>query len=246
MKNMSILVLIICTVYGCNSAKNTVKTSATPQLTPLDEDFYATFNGNQARLHQLMLGTFVAYDNKKGEALESWTVSETDSVILYSFQIGDITKQGYWIYSYEFMTSLPNNPIYTTIKEIVQKDRDTFEIHYYETPTKYTLLDILEKKVLDDIDFKKLVKTPKITTFHRINNTSFLGYSEIYEDKNCKCYRQNSYDASPAIYKVDARFFRLADRSPLDIKNRPNTMVRRLMDRTVLLAIAKKGVAGGN
>ena len=244
MRNITFLILVLCVAYGCKSTNNGTKSPTVTQLTPLDENFYTTFSGNQARLHQLMLGTFVAYDSKEGEALESWTVSETDSVILYSFQIGDITKQGYWVYSYEFMTSLPNNPIYTTIKEIVQKDRDTFEVHYYETPAKYTLLDILEKKVLDDIDFKKLVKTPKMTTFHRVTNTHFRGYSEVYEDKNCQCYRQNSYDASPSMYKVDASFFNLADKSPKEVKNWPNVMLRRLMDQAFLLAIAKKGAVG--
>lgn len=239
MKNITFLLAATTVLMSCSTQKNAKKDIGP---TSLEDAYYNALNGNQARLHQLMLGTFVAHAGKDGENLESWTVTDTDSVVLYSFAIGNVSKEGYWIYSYEFMTSLPNNPIYTAIKQIVQKDRDTFEVHYYTPPnsTKIRLIDILKKNALEDLDIKTLVKTPKITTYYRVNNTNFIGYSEVYEDKDCKCFRRNNYDISPTLYKVDAEFFSLKDKKPIQRKNRPNVMVRRLIDKRVLLKIAQK------
>jgi len=224
-------------VSSCASKKIVADSQLAPS--PLDQSYYENFGNNIARLHQLMLGTFVAYSLSE----ERWKVSEEDSVVLYSIPIGDITKQGYWIFSYEFMTSLPNNPIYTSIKQVRQIDRDTMEIFYYEVPSKFRLVDILKNNdLIKNIDVKKLVKTNKKTIYVRQSPTHFVGNSDLYEDKELKCLRQNSYDVSPSIYKVSTSFFSTKDKSPLKKENRPNLMLRRLMPDKLLLQIAQKDI----
>jgi hypothetical protein len=240
------MILSFTLVLSCGSTKNTKKTTKTTDgPTVFEDQYYQDLEKNILRLHNLMQGTFIAHSGSKGEDLKSWAVSGGDSVVLFVTPLGEVAKSGYWTYSYEFMTSLPNDPIYTSIKQIKQISRDSFNVFYYEVPQKMKLKDVLDKKRLNEkIKIDELVEVDKSTLYVKNTVANFLGNSVIYEDKQCRCMRQNSYDLKPNFYMVHTDYYDKDTNEKLDKEKRPNVLVRRDMSLDLLKKIASKDDSG--
>ncbi|MCH2043054.1 MAG: hypothetical protein MK212_02850 [Saprospiraceae bacterium] len=227
-------------LLSCTANKST---ESLLEYQTLQHEYYENLGKNICRLHHLMQGAFVSYSYDTAGQLQYWNVTDGDSVVLYSKPIGEISKQGYWIYSYEFMTSLPNDPIYTSIKKIDQIDRDTFEISYYKSPKVYKLTEILDDNFSNKLDFDDFIKTDKKVRYIRQNNTQFIGSSIIYEDPQCHCLRKNIYDITPTSYEVSSDFYSKKDTTFINRKKRPNFLVRRPISQKELIQIANKEYA---
>lgn len=241
MKQILLLSLAFLLLISCGAApkSSNKKTEAAPSV--FDDQYYQDLGKNIVRLHHLMQGTFTAYSEEAAEKLKSWNVTGGDSVVLVSVPLGEIAKHGYWLYSYEFMTSLPNDPIYTTVKEIRMISRDSFEILHYKTSEKVTLKEVLDSKILNSkISIDKLQVTDKKTLFVRQTNSSFMGSSILYEDEQCNCLRQNIYDLTPYHYNVEAKFYNKKTKEELQKEKRPNVLIRRVMTDKILMQIAAK------
>lgn len=224
-----------------NASKTTKDKTAQPISNVLEDQYYQDLGKNIVRLHHLMQGTFTAYSEEAAEKLKSWNVTGGDSVVLISVPLGEVAKHGYWLYSYEFMTSLPNDPIYTTVKEIRMLSRDSFEVLHYKVDERITLKEVLDNKTLNaKVLIDKLVATNKKTLFIRQTASSFVGSSILYEDEQCKCMRQNIYDLNPYHYNVEAKFYDKKTNAALEREKRPNMLLRRLMDKKTLDQIAAK------
>lgn len=226
---------------GCMTTQSIPQSSATP--TVFDEAYYQNLEKNIVRLHHLMQGTFTVHTQSATRT--TWSVSDGDSVILCNVALGEPAKQGYWILSYEFMTSLPDEPIYTSIKQLVQLDRDTVDVYYYEPahPLTLTLADVLDhQRLTAQIDFDQLIKRDKQVRYVRQTSAHFMGQSLIYLDPDRDCLRQNNYDISPAFYQVNTNFYdKENSRRRLSIKKRPNLLVRRAIEARTLQKMANKG-----
>lgn len=237
--------LLSCSLFlliGCQSTKGTEK--STKDI--FSEGYYQDLEKNISRLHQLSLGTFVAHEDAVNTSQEVWNVSGgKDSVILYSIPLGDINKDGYWILNYEFMTSLPNTPIYTSIKQIKQIDRDSFAVWYYDCPNDLTLKKLLNADyIAETLDLDKLTAQNKKVTFVRQDAAHFIGKSVVYEDKEAGCLRQNQYTLSPKSYDVSVLFFDKTTKEPLkDKERRPNLMIRRKISTKTLSKIANQNAS---
>lgn len=242
MKNPILLSLSFLLLISCGNASKTTKSSSeAANPTVFEDQYYQDLGKNIVRLHHLMQGTFTAYSEEAAEKLKSWNVTGGDSVVLVSVPLGEVAKHGYWLYSYEMMTSLPNDPIYTTVKEIRMLSRDSFEVLHYKVNEKITLKEVLDSKVLNSkILIDKLVSTDKKTLFVRQTASSFIGSSILYEDEQCKCMRQNIYDLNPYRYNVEAKFYDKKTNQELQKEKRPNVLVRRLMNKKTLDQIAAK------
>jgi len=223
---------------------NTKKAAKEQGATVFEAQYYQDLEKNIVRLHHLMQGTFTAHAKTKEEKMTTWKVSEGDSVILCNVPLGEVAKHGYWIFSYEFMTSLPDEPLYTSIKKLVQIDRDTVDVYYYEskTPLDVTLADVLDNERLTAlIDFDQLVKRDKWVRYVRQSSAHFVGQSKVYVDPDRNCLRQHTYDISPTLYQVNTNFYDKENTKRLDIKKRPNLLVRRSIEERTLSKIATKG-----
>jgi len=233
--------VLLWMLIGCGSVpKNTTETEL--EVTVFDDVYYQNLQRNIVRLYHLMQGTFVAYA-ETAEDLHSWNVTEGDSVVLYTTTLGDVGKHGYWLYSYEFMTSLPDAPVYTGIKQIRSVSRDTLEILYYKADIKpLKLREVLDAKVLNErIKLHELELVEKKVTYIRNHAANFVGKSILYEDNDCLCLRQNVYDIAPASYKISTEYYDMRQKQKLHRKKRPNFMVRRAMSAELLQEIADKG-----
>lgn len=236
--------LSLCGILGCGGVPSKATSSKYTVPTVFDEQYYQDLEKNIVRLHHLMQGTFTAYAKTEGEELRSWEVSEGDSVILYTVPLGVVPKHGYWLFSYEFMTSLPDAPIYTSIKHLVAVDRDTIDVYYYKTqaPLTITLADVLDAaQLINKIELDSLIKRDKRVRYVRQSASHFVGESLVYLDPDRDCWRQNHYDLSPNFYKVSSVFYDKANvRKRLRVKKRPNTLVRRAIEERTLIQIANK------
>lgn len=244
MSNWILGLLGVLIITGCATTSSTsTQNSATP--TVFDDAYYQDLEKNIVRLHHLMQGTFTAHIKTQDAAMATWTVSDGDSVILCSVALGEPAKHGYWIFSYEFMTSLPDKPIYTSIKKLEQIDRDTVDVYYYKTlnPLSITLADVLDNERLTAmIDFDQLIKRDKRVRYVRQSPAHFMGTSLVYTDPDRDCLRQNKYDVSPAFYQVSTTFYDKENvNKRLPIKKRPNLLVRRAIEERTLSKMASKG-----
>lgn len=204
-----------------------------------DTVYYTQLNNNIKRIHHLMQGAFVAYQKQDTSC---WNVADGDSVILYSRPIGNVSKHGYWIYSYEFMTSLPNDPLYVSIKKVIQIERDSFRIEYYSYPEDFTLKKVLNDRYMEEnFNFEKAELTPKSVLFVKQDIATFVAQSNIYPDRYEDCLRQNLYTVCPSYYSVQPQFFTLADTVKIEQTRRPNFMVRRGISKKELYDLAAKG-----
>lgn len=230
MKNI-IGFLIFVLLLGCHKKASITKEIVAP-----------TLQQKIVNLKDLMQGTFVAHAKYKDGQLRPWRVTGgEDSVVLYSIEIIKNELEGDWIYSYEFMTSMPNDPIYTSIKQIKKVAPDIFQISYYLPPEKFTLKEILTDGYLaTKIDFDKLKKTDKKVDYIRKEQALFEGKSILYEDKDCHCQRQNTYLISPNYYEVYTDFYTKGNPIKIDRKQRPNLLVRRNISQELLQEIAQK------
>lgn len=242
MTNYQIILLsVVLALASCATPSGTAKQKTQAPSTVFEHEYYQDLGKNINRLHHLMQGTFVAHHNTEGTRLTSWTVAEGDSVVLYITSLGDIEKHGYWTYSYEFMTSLPNEPIYVSIKQLRQVDRDTLEVLYYKPPIKLTLNEVLNQKLLNEkIHLDKVERTDKKVVYVRQSASNFIGKSIVYQDNDFKCLRQNTYNINPNFYKVKTRYFDKDLKERFDIQKRPNLLVRRSMTPKLLNTIAEK------
>lgn len=229
---LGILLLLIVLIFSCNR-------KITLQQDPLIN--INTSNSRIKQLHELMQGTFVLHSKGVDDKLHSLNVTGTDSIVLYTTFLGDTAKGEYWLYSYEFMTSLPNNPTYTSIKRIQQIDADTYLVSYYVPPRKFNLQEVLIDNYLSrEINIGLLqLRDKKVRYVYKEPNT-FVGKSIVYEDKDCHCLRENIYDISPKYYQVNATFYSQKGNVKIDRKQRPNLLVRREISKNILLDIARK------
>lgn len=233
--------ILVGILVGCGSVpKNTTQTE--PEVTVFDDIYYQNLKRNIVRLYHLMQGTFIAYAETE-EDLKSWNVTEGDSVVLYTTTLGDVNKHGYWLYSYEFMTSLPDAPIYTGIKQIKAVSRDSFEVLYYKTdaaPLKFR--EVLNPTLLNErIKLHELEQVDKKVIYVRNHAANFIGRSILYEDNDCLCLRQNLYNILPKSFKVSTEYYDTRQKQKLNKKKRPNFMIRRAMSTELLEEIANKG-----
>ncbi len=242
---MKFLLLFLPFVFllSCGSATKKVSKANKEETGPsiFDKQYYQDLQLNIVRLFHLMQGTFIAHSEGQDENLTSWSVSEGDSVVLLVEPLGEVAKIGYWTYSYEFMTSLPDDPLYTAIRQIQKISRDTYEISYYKVPVELTLKEVIDPDIRNEkINTKLLIKLDKKVVFVKKTASDFIGSSLIYEDKQYNCMRQNSYEVNPEVYKVNATFYDLKTKEEIEKKNRPNLLVRRDMSLELLMEIAAK------
>lgn len=175
-----LLVFLISTfsVHTIDAQRNKSKKSKDV----LSEDYYTQLGSNVERLHKLRIGSFVQKNMDSTGTLRPWYVNGgEDSVMLYSRAVSDPSKDGYWIYHHQFMSNMPDMPLYTALEHIEVIDRDTFIGHFYECPIELTLGEAMKKKKpFKDVEFDKLKLMDEKVHYWKVDYTEFHGFSEPY------------------------------------------------------------------
>lgn len=126
---------------------------------------YQGIKTNIARLHAMFNAKYVQYFDYSaaGEPanFEVWRVNDgQDSMMLYTFPVGDPNKVGYWSYHFQVMTSLIEEPIFTRFEHFEAISRDSIKTTFYNPPEGFnpSLETLLKKKktAFKDVNLKKL------------------------------------------------------------------------------------------
>lgn len=212
MKNIVLIVIVI--VLFITSCKVNQPTSE-----PIEKfgtkEYYQKYQRNIDRLYQMLQGTFVCYSMgmKQDAKPIPWKVNnEQDSVVLYTVPIKEPQRDGYWLICYQFITSLPDNPIYCGVQRISAINRDTFLSEFFDSPVEIKLTDMIKDlgKVSKSIDLKQLTPKDEVVTYYREEITLFKGFSNIYKDhqKQNMSYRREDYEVHPNNMQFISKYFK--------------------------------------
>jgi len=206
------------------------------------EETYQGIIKNEARLHAMLVGKFVQYNKvNKEKKYKTWMVNEgKDSVMIYVFPVGEPNKIGYWLYNYQVMTSLPNEPIYQSFTRLDVIDRDSIRGVYYEAPADfdYTVEEILANPtaIFEKVDLDNLEpsKEGEEVTYIRKTPLHFVGYSQ-YKESTIEqfVYMRDRYSVKPKGVHFSFVYY---DENKENPKSRPP-------DRLVKLAVITNGKA---
>lgn len=154
-------IFLILLSSSCNRSLSKESQEILPKFS--DPSTYQAIRSNVARLQAMLSGVFVqkSYKQEQDKYITWFVNDRQDSIMLYSLSIGDPNRDGYWLYHYQIMTSLPDDPVYQAFERLVVVDRDTIQSTFYSIPDNFeiTLEELLTegKKTFDDIDFDKLI-----------------------------------------------------------------------------------------
>lgn len=202
-------------IWGCQTTKKT-----TVEVDKTNSTYYANLGSNQERLVELLTGTFVQRTQsiETGEQ-ETWLVNDNqDSIVLLSVAVGDPNKHGYWIYQYQYMTHLVDEPFYKSMVQIKQINRDTFHITMHRPAKVYTLAEVMTNDFDEDMEFEGL-EQGKTRTYVQAPDSRlhFTGYSpialrKISSDKGVQeMYLKELFDLTPERLRMDLIPYKSAD-----------------------------------
>ena len=219
--NVAAVAAIFFLLLACGSTQGTKKGKTKTGF--LTGDFMTadeTFSGitrNVDRLIAMLSGEFVQYNNngnngRKRGVYGPWMVNDgKDSVILYSIPVGDPNKIGHWIYHYQIMTSLPDEPIYEAFEKFVEVSRDTIKSVYYEAPDDFNpTLESLKKHHRASFETIKLDQlevsvVAEEITYIRENPLFFKGSTPIIENQQVSgFFKSDYYEIKPSgiLYRI--------------------------------------------
>lgn len=219
--NLIALIAIVLLLLACGSTQGGKKSKTKSGFVSGDfmtqDETFSGISSNIGRLHAMLAGEYVQYNNNGTSGREKgvygpWMVNDgKDSVILYSIPVGDPNKIGYWMYHYQIMTSLPDEPIYVAFEEFIEVDRDTIKSVFYEVPSDFKpTLESLKKQHRASFDKVKLdqlqvsVVSEKIT-YIRQNPLFFTGETPIIENQQrLGFFKSDYYEIKPSgiLYRI--------------------------------------------
>lgn len=171
------VILVLVSIFSCRTTQQQVNKQQNmeeifvQELAELRQEKYGNIQGALPRLRAMMSGKFVhqtlvkvaveGEEEKIEKVYRTWhTKDGEDSMMVYQIPVGNHHKIGYWMYSCQYLTSLPKEPVYQTLFKLEVINRDTIKATYYEVPEDLKL-DFKQnitalKTSLEDIEWKKL------------------------------------------------------------------------------------------
>jgi len=221
------ILLFIIGVSACSSTQEiTSGTSFLPKKKTIliqdksiiQDETYQKIKNNTARLHAMLSGAYVQYtiweDSVKGEDARPWMVNDgKDSVFIYFLPAGDVNKVGHWLLCYQILTSLPDDPVFNILINLVEIDRDTTRAVYYNVPNNFdpTLEELLSNNsdVLNSIDFALLEESEEGNiTYVRKTPLLFINDSGFtIHPKYPKEFFREIWEVSPTDHEYLSQYY---------------------------------------
>ena len=194
------LILCVLLLYSCGSTKDgkiavfkNKNILITGELATKDET-YANIKGSVLRLRAMLCGKFISYHSAKDPERKKYSVwlinGGKDSVIAYQIPVGNYHKDGYWMYQYQCLTSLPEDPIFEGFSRLTKLSRDTIKEVHYKMPEELdrSIGQILKdpKAVFGEMEWKalKLNKDNGVVYYVRQTLLSYSGESSWRNTEN--------------------------------------------------------------
>ncbi|MGH1334724.1 MAG: hypothetical protein ACRBFS_01245 [Aureispira sp.] len=183
-----------------------------------DKSSYENIKGSVPRLQAMIAGRFTQYNtagDPNGKIYSVWHVNEgKDSVVIYHIPVGDPNKDGYWMYHYQGLTSLPDEPVFTCFTKLEAVNRDSIIGHYYAVPEDFsvTIPELLStpKELFKDFDFKNLKAMEDKVYYVRQNPLKYIGTSPLRPQgkaEDDKKYACEYYVITPERYTFSVAFY---------------------------------------
>lgn len=233
MKHISLFVIAILAflvVYSCGKTKETTKLHSVTAsksssiflkgAAATQDESYSHIVNNAARLRAMLTGSFVQYNtgtDPQNKKFKVWTVNDgKDSVVVYQIPVGDFQKVGHWMYQYQIMTSLPDEPIYEAFSKLVEISRDSIQEIYYDAPADFNvpLAELLKNPdaAFAKVNLSKLQPSPdpEHIMYVRQSPLFFIGYSPMIldpEPRNKDGYKIMRYEIKPQLIAYTTTVF---------------------------------------
>jgi len=204
MKNSYLMLFLFCLLSAGG-------VQAQPQNGYLSQEQYKTLDGNLERLFYLRQGVFRQKNKTKSGELKSWYVNDgQDSVMIYTVALGNKHRDGYWLLHYQFMSNLPDMPVYTSLEHITAISRDSLHGQMYKLPVKVKLSNLLKKpkKTLSKItlDLEELEASDEEIFYWKRDYNSFEGHSLPYFQNQSR-REENKYTVDYYYLHLEALCF---------------------------------------
>ena len=220
-----LFLMTTCALFSCKSTqKGTAAKNKKDETTVLvydnvrDKSSYENIKGSIPRLRAMMAGKFTQYNtagDPERKVYSVWKVNEgKDSVVIYHIPVGDPNKDGYWMYHYQGLTSLPDEPVFTCFTKLEEINRDTIVGSYYAVPEDFSLtiptLLAGPKKLFKDFDFKGLTAMDDEVKYIRQTPLEYIGLAPLRpleQPDGEKKYMGEYYSITPERYTFSIAFY---------------------------------------
>lgn len=177
---------------------------------------YQMIRTNIDRLQALLVGEFIQQIERvvEGETVYStWKVNDgKDSILLYSIPVGEPNKIGHWIYHYQILTSLPDEPVYEAFEHLVVVDRDTVRSMYYKAPESFNfpLKELLktQRNSFKEVELSKLEVDEDGGQYIRQSILNFSNTTIIVPNPQGKDYKKDIYEIKPNVIFYRTIFYK--------------------------------------
>ncbi len=178
-----ILLGFLFTLSACSTTKKINKEII--KRTQALEEQLDKCNNNKERFHLILQGDYIVHLQTRSGDIRLWRSGvDGDSILTCMHPIGNPAKHGYLLLYGNYLTQSADQSISNYIIRVEQESRDTLTLWVHSCPS-YTLREMLDKKIEQDLDLKKHVDTSH-AEFHgfyvKESNTKF-NFS-IARDKN--------------------------------------------------------------
>jgi len=181
-----------------------------------EDDTYNSLSGGINKLQAMLGGKYALYQKAAQDSVyRPWSVNDNkDSIVQYSIPVGDPRKNGYILYHYQTMTSLPDEPISEVFEELTILDRDSIKSIVRPAPKSFNVpLERLIKehrKAFAELNMDSLKSMPiqKEGIYVRkelllyVKTTPVSKLPDVKSAEGLNYYYQDSYHISPkGIYQ---------------------------------------------
>lgn len=205
----SVFLLLVTVFQSCKTAEN-VSDSQKSTIDRFSEDYYQKMNSNIDRLYHLKSGLFVQYqENLADSSMQIWDFNDgEDSIVLFVQAVGEISKNGHWLYCRQFVSNMPETPVYEAYEHLEQISRDSFKGTYYKLPESIKWEEVMNPEALTAVDFEALEPNGELIFYNKISNVKFYGNSLPYKNPRIDAndYRQDFYSYTPKEGQFRSRY----------------------------------------
>jgi len=192
------IIPILFFIYSLAACKGTSVTKPDSQSNP-----YQSIRSNVARVQAMLSGKFVQQTRVDTfNNYVTWMVNDNqDSMVMYSIPVGDPNKNGHWLYHYQIMTSLPNEPIYEAFEKLTEVDRDSIHSRLYLPPANFNLplSELLQKRknAFASVKLDSLSADEDAGYYIRQNSLFFKNQTDIGPNAEYNVYSMDIYEVHP-------------------------------------------------
>lgn len=199
--------------FHCMGTSKIVDT--TPELDFHSEEYYMQFQSSELRAAQLMCGRFSCYNGASGNLFGF--NDDNDSIVVHTIMVGDVGKDGTWVYKEAWMSNFTEKPLAQLFQKIERISPDSLLLSEYRPKSKKNDYIGYYKRDRKDraINLKDLISTGCQAGIKKVNQTTFVCFADMCERNKGDQTKWVDIKATytPASAEVKSIYYSQSDRS---------------------------------